>query len=73
MVRKQMSTGCDENGQKYHFCLTCPYKAKVTSNLRSHVEANHMEDMMYTCHECGKEMKTWQALQAHARKMHGIC
>merc|ERR1712059_26789 len=72
LVRKQMSVGFDESGQKFHCCRSCNFRAKVTSNLRSHVEANHMGDMMYTCQVCGETKKTWQTLQNHARKTHGL-
>ena len=72
MVKQQMTVSYDENGLKVHSCKTCNFHAKVTSNLRSHVEAKHMKDRMYQCMFCGETKKTWQTLQVHMKKDHEV-
>eukprot|EP00092_Neocalanus_flemingeri_P100229 GFUD01127996.1.p1 GENE.GFUD01127996.1~~GFUD01127996.1.p1 ORF type:complete len:359 (+),score=85.43 GFUD01127996.1:26-1078(+) len=72
MVKLQMDVGYDLNGLKVHSCKTCNFQAKVTSNLRSHVEAKHMKDRMYQCIYCGISKKTWQTLQVHMKKDHEV-
>jgi len=72
LVRQQMAVDYDVNGLKVHSCKTCHFTAKVTSNLRSHVEAKHMKDRMYQCIYCGENKKTWQTLQVHMKKDHEV-
>jgi len=73
LVKRQMSVTFDEVGGRLHVCTTCAFTAKVTSNLRSHVEAKHLSGLMYQCHMCRDyPAKTWQTLLGHMRKEHGI-
>ena len=73
IVKGQMSTSFDETGQRVHSCTTCSFTARVTSNLRSHVEAKHLAGLMYQCNICHQfPAKTWQTLQGHMRKEHGV-
>jgi len=72
LVKQQMTVDYDVNGLKVHSCKTCNFTAKVTSNLRSHVEAKHMKDRMYQCIYCGETKKTWQTLQVHMKKDHEV-
>jgi len=72
MVKLHMDVSYDLNGLKVHSCKTCNFQAKVTSNLRSHVEAKHMKDRMYQCIYCGETKKTWQTLQVHMKKDHEV-
>ena len=72
MVKQQMTVDYDLNGLKVYSCKTCNFTAKVTSNLRSHVEAKHMKDRMYQCMYCGETKKTWQTLQVHMKKDHEV-
>jgi len=72
LVKQQMTVDYDMNGLKVHSCKTCNFTAKVTSNLRSHVEAKHMKDRMYQCIYCGETKKTWQTLQVHMKKDHEV-
>ena len=73
LVKRQMSVTFDEVGGRLHVCTTCAFTAKVTSNLRSHVEAKHLAGLMYQCHMCRDfPAKTWQTLLGHMRKEHGI-
>ena len=52
----------DEKGSRVHTCAKCRFSARNTSNLRSHIEANHMQGRAYTCGLCGEEKKTWQPI-----------
>ena len=70
LVKQYMTVSFDQNGLKVHSCKTCNFQAKVTSNLRSHVEAKHMKDRMYICDYCGQTTKTWQTLQVHMKREH---
>jgi len=72
LVKQQMNVDYDSNGLKVHSCKTCNFTAKVTSNLRSHVEAKHMKNRMYQCMYCGEAKKTWQTLQVHMKKDHEV-
>ena len=68
-----MSVSLDQQGQRVHSCTTCNFTAKVTSNLRSHVDAKHVHGLMYHCQVCRQfPAKTWQTLQGHIRKEHGV-
>ena len=73
LVKKQMTVSIDEAGVRWHSCATCSFTARVTSNLRSHVEAKHLGGLMYQCHVCRNyPAKTWQTLLGHLRKEHGV-
>jgi len=72
LVKQQMSVSFDASGQRLHVCTTCTFTAKVTSNLRSHVEAKHLGGLMYKCSMCLFQAKTWQTMLGHTRKDHGV-
>merc|ERR1711874_200690 len=58
-----------------HSCAECEYIANYSSNLFSHIEANHMhqrETMLaiYTCQICAKPHGTKNALRKHTKRQH---
>jgi RNase P subunit RPR2 len=71
-VKDYMILTFDEKGVRMHMCAKCRFSARNTSNLRSHIEANHMEGRTYTCRVCGEVKKTWQTMLTHCRSQHGL-
>jgi len=69
-VRSLMGHAFDENFRKCHACKMCNFQARNSSNLRSHVEANHTKGQAYQCALCPEKKVTWQTFQAHVRRFH---
>ena len=55
--------------KKFLRCRSCAktYTTSHRSNLRSHIEANHMEGLQYSCPRCYKVFKTTQGMVNHGR------
>ena len=51
------------------FCKSCGYQTPVKTNIRRHIEANHVS-VQYTCKICNTQHPTKTALQKHNRKNH---
>ena len=46
-------------------CTVCGKSSKVSSNIRQHIEANHIEGMEHPCDQCGKVSRSRHALARH--------
>lgn len=61
-------------------CSECPYIANYSSNLFSHIEANHKvkgldpseHKVDYTCQICSKPHATKNALRKHLKRQHFV-
>ena len=46
-------------------CTVCGKTSKVSSNIRQHIEAHHIEGMGHPCDQCGKVSRSRHALARH--------
>ena len=53
-----------------YICKVCGKEGNVTQ-IRNHIEANHLEGISIPCDFCGKALGSRGALEQHKRKYHG--
>ena len=46
-------------------CNVCLFESKYSTNVRNHIEANHVASAGYSCHVCQKFCLTRNALNIH--------
>ena len=46
-------------------CTDCEYASQHSTNVRNHIEVNHMASVGYFCQHCDKFCKTKNALNLH--------
>ena len=49
-------------------CLVCDYKSRKNTNVKQHIEANHIVGREYSCPFCQVVCKTKNAMQQHSRR-----
>ena len=57
------------SSQKADVCKVCG-KEGMGSNIKAHIEANHLEGMMFPCNLCEKTPRSRKALDMHKQKFH---
>ena len=72
--KNMVPDGKNANGKpkqkKAYICKVCGKEDRV-SNIRTHIEANHLERISIPCDLCGKALGSIDALGSHKRRIHG--
>ena len=55
----------------FYQCSLCGKEAKRT-NMKNHIEANHLEGISVPCNQCEKTFRSRSALATHNRRHHNI-
>ena len=56
----------DENGASAYQCIECGKASKVSTNLKDHIEAMHIQGLNLECDLCFKQFKSRGKLSFHA-------
>jgi len=72
LVASYMQKITDENQVHMWQCIECGKTSRYITNLKDHVEANHLEGLTYRCPECQKVSKSRQSLRAHMKTIHNL-
>ena len=67
LVRSRMRKTTDENQTPCWECLDCGKMMKQSTNMKDHVEANHISGLQFECSICFKISKTRACLRLHMR------
>jgi len=67
LVKSFMKKTTDEFNATVWQCVQCGKVSKVSTNLKDHIEANHIEGLQFECHHCLKIFKTRPSLRTHMR------
>ena len=54
-------------------CLECGYHSKVSTNVKSHIDAKHIVSTGYYCPHCPEVLKNKHALKNHLARVHKWC
>ena len=65
----EVSENCDGRNRKKRICKVCG-KERQYSEMKQHIEANHIYGVSHICNTCGKTMRSRSALRQHNRKEH---
>ena len=58
------------HGTKEHFCEKCPYKTKAESNLKIHINREHLKLYHFQCEHCSYSSKQKTHLDIHTKSKH---
>ena len=59
------------NGRRsFYVCKVCGKEGEDPTNMKRHVEANHLEGVLIPCHLCEKTARSRHALTMHMRNHH---
>jgi len=72
LVASYMQKITDENHVHMWQCIECGKTSRYITNLKDHVEANHLEGLTFRCPECQKASKSRQSLRAHMKTIHNL-
>jgi len=72
LLASYMQKITDENLVHMWQCTECGKTSRYITNLKDHVEANHLEGLTYSCPVCQKISKSRQSLRAHMKTMHNL-
>ena len=72
LVASYMQKITDENHVHMWQCIECGKTSRYITNLKDHVEANHLEGLTFRCPECQKVSKSRQSLRAHMKTIHNL-
>ena len=61
-----------ENGAQLWQCIQCGKTSPYITNIKNHVEANHLEGLTYPCTECNKISKSRASLRMHMKTAHSV-
>ena len=56
-------------GQPFYICKVCG-KEDINGNLKTHIEANHLEGVSIPCNNCEKTFRCKKSLGTHIRRNH---
>jgi len=72
LIASYMQKITDEKRGQMWECVKCGKTSRYITNLKDHVEANHLEGLTYQCPECPKISKSRQSLRAHMKTTHNL-
>lgn len=72
LVATFMQKITDENQVQMWQCVQCGKTSRYITNMKDHVESNHVEGLSYTCPECNKTSKSRAALRVHMKTVHNL-
>jgi len=67
LVRSFMKKTTDEFNTTVWQCVQCGKVSKFSTNLKDHIEANHIEGLQFECAQCRKIFKSRPSLRTHMR------
>jgi len=67
LVRSFMKKTMDEFNTTVWQCLQCGKVSKFPTNIKDHIEANHIEGLQFECAQCRKIFKSRPSLRTHMR------
>jgi len=67
LVQSYMKKTTDEFNGSVWQCLQCGKVSKVSTNLKDHIESNHLEGLQFECSQCSKIFKSRPSLRTHMR------
>jgi len=67
VVKSFMRKTTDEHNSTVWECLQCGKFTKVSTNMKDHIEANHIEGLQFECPKCFKILKSRACLRLHLR------
>ena len=70
MVQSFLTRTTDENGASIYQCIECGKMSKVSTNLKDHIEATHIQGLNLECDLCFKQFKSRGRLSFHIRTTH---
>ena len=59
-----------KGGQNIYKCQVCGKEGKFNSQIRDHIEANHIEGVSHTCTLCEKKFRSRNSLRVHKYANH---
>ena len=70
LVQSYMKKTVDFDETHVWQCLECGKTSRVSTNLKDHIEANHLGNLQIECKICKKVFKSRGSLRAHIRSSH---
>ena len=67
--RMEKTSNRHANGQSLYRCKVCG-KEEIKLNMKSHIEANHLEGVSIPCNLCEKTFRSRPSLNMHNRRNH---
>jgi len=67
LVKSYMKKTRDVDNTFVWECLQCGKTSRVSTNLKDHIEARHLDSLQIGCRICGKIFKSRGSLRAHLR------
>jgi len=72
LVKSFMKKTVDFDNSTLWQCVQCGKTSKVSTNLKDHIEANHLGSLQIECSVCGKLFKSRGSLRQHIRTSHRL-
>ena len=69
---KSMWMMIKKDGQRVYVCQMCGKEGRVTTQIRDHIEANHIEGISLPCNFCEKTFRSRAALRMHKSHNHKV-
>jgi len=70
LVQSYMKKTVDSDCSYVWQCIECGKTSRVSTNLKDHIEANHLGNLQIECSMCAKMFKSRGSLRAHVRSSH---
>ena len=67
LVQSFMKKTTDEFNTTVWQCVQCGKVSRVSTNLKDHIEAKHIEGLQFECTQCLKIFKSRPSLRTHMR------
>ena len=67
LVRSYMRKMVDESNMSVWQCIECGKTTRISTNLKDHIEANHLKGLRFSCPRCCKTLKSRASLRIHMR------
>merc|ERR1719318_1464798 len=70
LLEPYMAKVMDENNLPVWQCIECGKTSKYITNLKGHIEANHLQGLKFDCLFCEKVFKSRGSLRTHVGNFH---